>query len=332
MIGLTYEQIVTKISEEKQISKEDIEIKIKAKLSQLSDLISKEGAAHIIANELGVKLFQAQPQGKVKIEELNPMMRSIDILAKVIKIYEVRSFERNGSTSKVASLLVGDETGVSRFVFWDMPLVEKIEKQEIKENDILLGKNAYVRENNGYKEVHFGSNSAININPPGETVEVKPLEQSTPDKKQIKDLQAGEFVTIVGTVVQIFEPRFYSACPQCNKKVMEDNGVFRCEAHGVVTPNPVPIVNFYFDDGSDSLRVVAFREQAEQVMDLKIPELQALSNNPEKFREVQMNIAGKQLEISGRVQKNEMFQRIEVIASSVAKADPKKLIEEVEKV
>jgi hypothetical protein len=67
MIKITSEQIIEKISQKTQLSKEDIVSKIKAKMDQLSGLISKDGAAHIIANELGVKLFE---EGKLKIKDI----------------------------------------------------------------------------------------------------------------------------------------------------------------------------------------------------------------------------------------------------------------------
>ena len=68
MIKIPYNDIVQKISETANISSEEIETKVNAKLKQLSGLISKEGAAHIIANELGVKLFE-NTSGKLKIKK-----------------------------------------------------------------------------------------------------------------------------------------------------------------------------------------------------------------------------------------------------------------------
>ena len=58
MIKIPYEDIISKIKSGSKLSEEEIEAKIEAKLKQLSGLISKNGAAHIIANELGVKLIE----------------------------------------------------------------------------------------------------------------------------------------------------------------------------------------------------------------------------------------------------------------------------------
>ena len=51
MIGLSYEQIIEKIKQEKNIEEAIIKEKIDEKLKQLDGLISLDGAAHIIAHE-----------------------------------------------------------------------------------------------------------------------------------------------------------------------------------------------------------------------------------------------------------------------------------------
>ena len=58
MLKIPLENIIEKIKQNTSLSEADINAKIDDKLKQLSGLISKEGAAHIIANELGVKLFE----------------------------------------------------------------------------------------------------------------------------------------------------------------------------------------------------------------------------------------------------------------------------------
>ena len=66
MFNLRYDEIVNKIIKEKGLTKEDIESRVNSKLQQLSGLISKEGAAHIVANELGVNLYEDIAKRKLK--------------------------------------------------------------------------------------------------------------------------------------------------------------------------------------------------------------------------------------------------------------------------
>ena len=58
MMKIPFDEAVQKISQAAGLSPEDIQQKIIQKTSQFSGLLSRDGAAYIVANELGVKLFQ----------------------------------------------------------------------------------------------------------------------------------------------------------------------------------------------------------------------------------------------------------------------------------
>src|SRR3989344_6075555 len=151
---------------------------IKKKISDLSDLISREVAAYIVANELGVKILEDFSKKTLKINQLIPGMTSVNIVGKIIQVYSVREFDNGTRQGKIGSLLLGDETGTIRVVMWDT--------------------------------------------------------------NHIKDLNENENATISGTVVQIFEPRFYEACSQSNKKVNLDG---KCELHQNADTVKQPILN-----------------------------------------------------------------------------------------
>ncbi|RME55235.1 hypothetical protein D6777_01175 [Candidatus Woesearchaeota archaeon] len=331
MIGFTYDQIVAKIKEEKGLTDEEIFLKVKEKLDKLSDLISKEGAAHIVATELGVNLYNnLSKERQYQIKELTPMMRNIIVAAKVLKLYDVRAFTRNDKENKVASMLVGDETGRVRIVVWDEELIKLIENNTIKEDSTILVKGAYVRENNGFKEVHLGSGSSIEINPENVKIESVNIAQtesfSRTERKFIKDLNMNDVVEVYGTVVNFFEPRFYTACKECNKKVNENN---ECPEHGKVETKLIPILNFILDDGTDNIRVVLFRDSVNEL--LSIDDVSVLKDNAEKFREVKDKFMLETLDVRGRVVKNEMFDRLELNAFSAKVADPKEVAKFLEK-
>ncbi len=327
MVRLSYEQIVEKIKDKANISEEEINSKVNDKLDKLSNLISKEGAAHIVANEMGVKVFEAPKGGRIKIKELEPMQRNIEVLGKVQKHYGVREFKTDTREGKVGSFLIGDDTGLTRITVWDEPLMPDVEK--VKENDIVLVKGAYVKENNGYKEVHLGSGAQIFINPPGESVEnvVQVGQKPEAAEKQINDLSERDFATVMGTVVQLFEPRFYEACPECGKKVNPDTG--ECNQHGKVEKQLMPVVNIIFDDGTDNIRVVAFRQQADSLLNLDRQKLIALKDNFSAFDELRSKILGKQMKITGKVVKNQMFEKLEMIANNIEEVDSKQVLNEL---
>lgn len=290
-------------------------------------MISKEGAAHIVAHELGIKLFE---DFVLKVNRVQAGMSSVSIVGKVVRLYDVKEFKTEKREGKVVNFLFGDETGVIRVVFWDEKLISKIENKEIKEGDTLRLKNGYGKDNNGYKEIHLGSKGEVEINPSGVSVEVSDSERaSTYTKKKLNEIQSGDTnIGIFGTIVQLFEPRFYDSCPECNKKVTPEGDKFKCGEHGVVKPKPVPILNLFFDDGTDNIRVVAFRNQAEELLGMTYSQLLELRDDASKFEKVKNNILGKQLVLVGRVVKNDMFDRLEFNCSRVLETEPKQVVEE----
>ena len=327
MLKVNYEDIKRKIKEEKSINDSEIEEKVKQKLDQLSGLISKEGAIQIVANELGIKVFPDMQKKRYKIKEVMAGLRGVELIGKIIKKYETRSFSKNGREGKVASMLIGDETGVLRIVLWDENHINQAEN--MKENDILKVVNAYAKENQGFRELHLGNRSEITLNPEGENIEA--IQQRNEfSKKKIDELQVGDLVKVLGTIVQVFEPRFYEACPECNKKIAIEGDKKVCKEHGTVMSKHIPILNFIFDDGTGNIRVVCFRDTVEKVLDQNEEQVQKYRENPVEFETPKNELQGKHLIITGRVTKNEMFDRLEFVAQDSEKVDPKKLLAESE--
>ncbi len=327
MFKLSYQEIVNTIKDKTGVSEDEINKRVNKKLQVLSDLISKEGAAHIVANELGVKLFQEFSDKKLKINGIMPGLNFINLDAKVINVYEVRNFKTDKREGKVANILIGDETGIARLVIWDTKLIELIEKSKLKDNDVISIKNAYSRENNGNIELHIGTKGEITVNP--ENINIGEIKNSRiTNLKSIKDLKENENAEINGTIVQLFEPRTYNACAECNKKAEFVNGVYICNEHGNTVIKEVPIANLILDDGTESIRVVCFREIANKIIENKIA---LIKENPAEFENLKKSVLGKQVKITGRVTKNSMFGRLEFNAQNVEELNPELLIQELKK-
>src|SRR3989344_1565270 len=324
---LGYEEILNKIIEQKGLSREEIENRVKSKLDLLGDLISKQGAIHIVANDLSVNVFESTPR-ELKIDKIVPGLNSININVKVLSLPEKREFKTEKRQGVVCNILVGDEGGVARLVIWDTNLIDKL--SNVVEGDIISMKAAYSKENNGFCELHLGTRSEVLINPNGVSIgEVSNNMVKNVSRKNIVELKENDSSEIVGTLVQLFEPRFYNSCPSCNKKVEITEQGFRCATHGVVEPRETPILNFFFDDGTDNIRVVCFRENVYGL--LSRSDLDVIKEQPAMFDSIKENVIGKQLVIRGRVTKNAMFDRLEFSANAISELNPKVLIEELEK-
>jgi hypothetical protein len=315
MINIPYNEIVKIIVEQSGLSETDVTSKINDKLNQLSGLISKEGAAHIIANELGVKVEPVERENEtVKIKNVIANMRSVNLFGKVQRKYEIREFNSARGPGKVASLLLGDETGVLRIVFWN-DQIDTFEK--INENDIIKLENGYSRDNNGRKEIHLNSASNITINPDGVNIgEVKNVSEAP--RKKISDLNSNDSnVEILGTIVQVFDIRFFEVCPECNKRIREGPNGFSCDNHGDVQPSYSYVFNMFLDDGSSNIRVVCFKNQLENLLQKTQDEIVKYKDSPQEFEQVKHDLLGHIVKIQGRVVNNDMFNRLEIISNMV---------------
>ena len=314
MIKQSYEEIVNKIISSTSLNKEEIESLVEKKLKSLQDLISREGAAYIIANELKVKLFDSSPK-TLKVQDVMPGMSSLTVTGKIVTINPPKEFKTETRSGKLSSLVIGDETGTIRVVVWDARLIDQI--STLKESDIIKIKNAYSKDNRGFNEVHMGNKSEIIINPPDEQIETVKVQLKT-IRKEIKDLKEFDFAEIIGTVVQIFEPRYYAACPECNKKVTPMNDAFSCEQHNLVMPRQIPIINLFFDDGTANIRDVCFRDQAAKLI-----------GGESNYEVIKQKNLGRQLKLQGKVVRNDLFDRTEFIINTLEEASPEELIKDL---
>ncbi|MDO8642344.1 MAG: OB-fold nucleic acid binding domain-containing protein [Candidatus Woesearchaeota archaeon] len=325
MIKVPYETIVGKIQEKTGLTAGEIEEKIQNKMNQLAGLVSREGAAHIIANEHGVKLFDEET-GRLKINSLLPGMRNVEITGRVKDIFEARSFQSGTRTGMVGSFLIADETGGIRIVLWGSQ-TDKL--KELEKGMVVKVQFAYVKDNQGRKEVHLRDNSNIILNPPDEVVG----EMQDGNRKAIADLtEQDDNAEVVGIMVQVFDPKFFEVCPHCNRKVKQQNTDKLCDTHGAVTPSFSYVANMVLDDGTATIRTVFFSNQLQRLTNKSHDELQAINSQPIAFETIRQDVLGKTIKILGRVKKNTYTDRIELTANRVVELNPQEEIERLRKI
>jgi replication factor A1 len=309
MISVPLKDIVSKISLQSGLSDDEIHQKIKAKIEQLYGLVSEEGAAHILANEYGIKLFEVS--GELKIKDILMGMKSVDIVGKVLRKYELREFNTEKRKGKVANLMLGDETGTVRVVFWND---KTNEFTQIKEDDIIKIKGAYVRDNAGRKELHLGDNSHVIINPANVTVNTR--ERKEYAKRHISELTDGLSAEIMGTILQVFDVKFFEVCPKCNKRLRLRDDQFACDEHGIQAPTYNYVLNVYLDDGTGNIRTIFWKQQSQRLLKLTDAEFNAIRMQPELFEKYKTDMLGVQVKILGTT-KNNIMGRLEFNAEIV---------------
>jgi replication factor A1 len=310
----SYDLLIERIAKFSGLEKEEVDRRVEAKRAKLSGLISKEGAAQIIAAELGVNFDSVQ----LKISELLTGMKKVNLVAKVINIFPVREYDKNGKKGKVANLIAADETGNIKIVLWDTNHIQLVENGEIINGVAIEIRNASLR--NG--ELHLSGFSDIKKS--NLILEnVKTTRQA--ERKKIEEIQEGKAVEIRALIVGVYPPRFFFVCPECGKKAVETGEGHFCNEHGKVLPEERALINFSLDDGTGTIRCVLFSEQLSKLVnqeDLKDISKLAI------FRE---DLLGTEFLIKANAKRNQMFNEVELSAFDMEKIDVEKLIEELEK-
>ncbi len=329
MMKLSYDEAVAKIREISNLGEAEIAARVNAKLEQFSGLVSKEGAAHILANELGIRLLDSSASfSKLKVDKIIAGMQNVEVVAKVLSVYPVRQFNSNGREGQVGSALLGDETGVIRSVFWN----EQANKLAfLNKGDVVKLRGVYVKESRSSAlELHFNSRSTMVVNPPGESVEVKEFVRDAKRKRISEIADTDAFVEVLATVIEVFDLRFFEVCDRCGKRARPQDAAFVCAEHGAVAaPNYSYLLNVFLDDGTASVRTVFFRNSAQKFLEKTDAELLSFRAAPGAFEPVRNGALGSFVRISARVNKNEMFNRLELVANDVSKAKPEDAQQEI---
>jgi hypothetical protein len=313
MVIENYDKIIEKISRISNISKEEIERKIEAKRAKLSGLISREGAAQVIAAELGISFDNE----KLKIEELLSGMKKVNTIGKVMSVSPVRTFKtKKGDDGKVANLFIADETSNIKVVLWDTNSIALLERGEITEGIVIEIVNGSMRDN----ELHLGSFSEIKItNQSLEGVKTGKIFR----EKNIADLKNSDYATVRAFIVQSFEPKFFHVCPSCKKKAVPEGEGFLCAEHGKVIAEKRALLNIILDDGTETIRTVAFHDT---LPELGITDL----DNLEQLIMQRENLLGKEMLFHGTIRNNKFFNTPEFIIERVEIVDPDLLIKSLE--
>ncbi len=339
MMKIPVDKIIEKIKNKTSMDEEKIKQKINKKENELSGLVSKDGAAHIVANEFGIRLFQQKESGLFKLKDITPGLKTASFVARVLNVQTPKKFKKGDKEGKVCSFTVGDKTGKIRVVMWDTNHIKLVEEGELSEGEIVKITNCYVKEGFSGIECHTRSSSEININPDiPEAKDIPPIDKLTDftQRVKIKDIEDEGIYELHGAVVDVLErDPFFEVCPECRKSMK--NGT--CPNHGEIKPKHSMFISTVFDDSTGNMRIVFFGNQAEEVLGLSVEEAKKLAdeNNEQTYpiKNKKMKILGKELVVEGKVSRNDFSGDLEMIGRKIKNPNPveegKKIAEELEK-
>ncbi len=305
-----YNKLVERISKISKLTAEEIERKVEAKKAKLSGLISKEGAAQIVAAEMGINLDME----RLKLSEIFQGMKRANVVGKIIDVLSIREYNKNGRAGKVANLRIADDSGNARVVLWDTNHIGLIEQGKIKKGDVVELVNANVR--NG--ELHLSSFSDIKIS--SEQIDAV-VSEKVFETGKLKDAKVGQNVRIRAIIVQAFEPRYFEVCPECKKRALEGE----CKTHGKVEPLKRALLNIVLDDGTSTIRSVLFGENINK-LGFTDEEIFSL----EKFAEKRGYLLGEERIFYGNMRNNALYNTMEFNIDNLEGIDIDALIKEIE--
>ncbi len=328
--------IVEEIVIKTNLPRDEISRKIEEKYSELSGLITKEGAAVLVAREFGVNLkndFRSKT-----IKDIKAGMKNINAVGRIFKISNVNEFKKSdGSEGKVVNIWIGDDSGFLRFPLWNEQAAA-IEGSQFKAGDVIQIFNGLARQNlYGYLEISLGKYGGMKIiDDTGEIPSMDALVEKYFSKNfqrvKVEDLAVGNF-ELQGTVVKLFGGEFvFKSCPVCNSGVKAEADKATCPRHGGIEPKPSLVLSCILDDGSGDLRIVFFRDVAEDLCGLKVSDLAPLEKE-NRLELLSKKLLGNEIVVSGKVKKNSLTGDLEMIATSVKDINPldesKKLVDNI---
>ncbi|MFH1978744.1 MAG: OB-fold nucleic acid binding domain-containing protein [Candidatus Aenigmatarchaeota archaeon] len=326
------DEIIEKIIKESKNSKEEIKKMIEEKQDELSGLVSEEGAAYIIGRELGISLLKNDTK-QLKIKNVVSGIKSIDLLAKIVKVDEPRNFDKKGKKGQVLNVHLADETGTIRLTLWNDE-IDLLTKLEIKEEDVIKISGGYVRDDNrGTPNIMLGRGKVEKVE---EEIEIpegnvkQSFDVRSPTKKMtISEIKIGDYAETRACLVQLYKRNpFYEVCPTCGTRLLNESEKWVCKEHGVVEPKYNMVLSGVIDDGKGNIRAVFFREQAEKIVGESADELKRRFKDPLELYE-NVDVMGKEFIFSGFVKHNDFTESNEIIVNNLEEVDLKKEINEI---
>lgn len=316
-------ELIKKISSESGLHEQEVMDKIEEKRAELSGLISEEGAAYIVAKELGIAIVK---QERLDIAHIIPGMQNVDIIGKITKMTPIREFSTEKGKGRVTNVTIADGTGSVRLSLWN----DEINSLEGIEAGEVARVRGYVKEDNmGNPEIRIGRYGSL-VKSDEEIGAVKQSRRAL-ERCSIAQLTEGGYKEIRAPLIQIFESNvFYEVCNQCRSRIkLNEKEDFACNEHGIIeSPDYGLVISGIADDGTESIRIVFFNEQAEKLLGMTTKEAKKLFDKKKKLEAILGLIPlGKEHIFEGRARRNQLFDRLEFIVSDVKPVDIKQEIE-----
>jgi replication factor A1 len=237
----TVEQVIEKIlAQRKDSTREQIQSLIEEKKRDFDGLLSDQGAARLVAEEL---LVETEPTTipSMRIHDLVVGLNDVTLSGKVVSVEQSKDFVRQGDSSgRVVTIILEDDTGKVRCSIWDNKADEIAKYGDIIGKPITI-RHGYTRSGlTGEPELNAGERSEITITGKTETPSPPPITAIGEIREPVLELN------LLGIIHS--QPRIYEFS--------------RNEQKGTVLRTTLA-------DRTGSISLVAWNEKAEELRNIK---------------------------------------------------------------
>ncbi|KAM0676447.1 60S acidic ribosomal protein P1 [Gurleya vavrai] len=271
-----------------------------------------------------------------KISDLNLSMNNVDIIGAVKNVSEIQNLilKNTGKEQKKKDLLIIDETGNIRITLWGSNA-----EKEICEGDVVAMSNCVVKEYNG---ITLGtiSNTTIHVNPDLEESfyikgwyeqtgkDLRVVEKIKENVKLLSEIKENEkkWGTFIGTILFIKDDAiYYDACSECNKKVISEDGGFRCEKcnRNYDTCNQRYMVQLQIGDFTDRCYTTCFDEQGQIFFGITAEQMKELRENASQMMHIVKGMLFKEFlfKVSLKTEEYQNEQKLKINLRNLEEVD-----------
>jgi ssDNA-binding replication factor A large subunit len=218
---MSVEKIIQEIlSKRPQVSKREITEKLEKEKSRINGLISDEILLRMIGAEFGVEFSNNTSMLTLSSADLVPGLNDVTVVGRVIAVFSPKTFEGNRS-GEIASVLVADQKGILRVVFWN-DKTNLIKSGQLKSGQIVRFSHGYTKEDySGKVELHLGEKSEIETNPSdAEEKDYPTIEKFASRISEISMASKNKRMNLLGSVKEVFSSSTFTRQDSSDGKVM----------------------------------------------------------------------------------------------------------------
>ncbi len=258
------EEIFALLSE-KGVSSQEVEQMILEKREQIGPHITEEGIIAIIAAHYGIT--SQHEESELTISGIVDGLSSINIVAKVLRIFEEKEFHReDGPSGKLQTLLLADKTGKIYLTLWDREV--EAHKGKVHNGNVVRLINASSGKGPSGPQLRLGYKGRLIVEDEGKFPDLTLTQERRTSRKGLGELKAGDrYIESRATVSNIYRLTIYDACPTCQKRATKTKDGHYCEnCRTRVTPHKTMVMEIGIDDGSAHMHATLFGDSASEFL------------------------------------------------------------------